>query len=178
MLPTFETTRLILKPRTIDDLDNCIEMDITPQVTEYIPGEWNGSHRHIAFLKERILKTYPKGLGYWSIFLKDNPTRFLGWIHLLPVQDDRQATEIGWRLMYSAWGNGYATEAARAIIAYTFKKTNFSRIVAYTHYANNRSIKMMDRLGFKYIADFMYDGKTPSLSYEIREKSIIESHQI
>lgn len=38
MLPTFETVRLILKPRTIDDLESCIEMDIAPQVTEYIPG--------------------------------------------------------------------------------------------------------------------------------------------
>ena len=42
MLPTFETVRLILKPRTIDDLESCIEMDIAPQVTEYKPGEWNG----------------------------------------------------------------------------------------------------------------------------------------
>lgn len=36
MLPTFETDRLILKPRTIDDLENCIKMDIDPKVTEYI----------------------------------------------------------------------------------------------------------------------------------------------
>lgn len=38
MLPAFETARLILKPRTIDDLENCVGMDINPQVTEYIPG--------------------------------------------------------------------------------------------------------------------------------------------
>lgn len=170
MLPIFETARLILKPRTIDDLENCVRMDINPQVTEYIPGKWDGSYGHIAFLKERILKSYPLGLGYWSIFLKDNPTDFLGWIHLLPVEDDGQATEIGWRLKHSAWGNGYATEAAQVIITSAFKIADFNRIVAYTHAANNRSIKMMNRLGLKYVADFIYDGKTPSLSYEIRRE--------
>ncbi len=68
MLPTFETSRLILKPRTINDLDNCVEMDMNPKVTEYIPGKWDGSCIHIDFLKERISKTDPLGLGYWSIF--------------------------------------------------------------------------------------------------------------
>ena len=133
MLPTFETVRLILKPRTIDDLESCIEMDIAPQVTEYIPGEWNGSYEHLTFLKERIL------------------------------------TEIGWRLKYSAWGNGYATEAAQVIIAHAFSIADFNRIVAYTHSANNRSIKMMNRLGLKYIDDLIYNGKTPSF-YEIRRE--------
>jgi len=170
MLPTFETVRLILKPRTIDDLESCIEMDIAPQATEYIPGEWNGSYEHLTFLKERILKSYPSGLGYWSIFSKENPINFLGWIHLLPVKDDRQATEIGWRLKYSAWGNGYATEAAQVIIAHAFSIADFNRIVAYTHSANNRSIKMMNRLGLKYIDDLIYNGKTPSLFYEIRRE--------
>lgn len=170
MLPTFETARLILKPRTIDDLESCMEMDIAPQVTEYIPGKWKGSCEHLTFLKERILKSYPTGLGYWSIFPKENPTDFLGWIHLLPVQNDRKATEIGWRLKYSAWGNGYATEAAQVIITHAFSIADFNRIVAYTHSANNRSIKMMNRLGLKYIADFIYNGKTPSLYYEIRRE--------
>ena len=109
-------------------------------------------------------------LGYWSIFSKENPINFLGWIHLLPVKDDRQATEIGWRLKYSAWGNGYATEAAQVIIAHAFSIADFNRIVAYTHSANNRSIKMMNRLGLKYIDDLIYNGKTPSLFYEIRRE--------
>lgn len=167
MLPTFETDRLILKPRTIDDLENCIKMDIDPKVTEYISGIWNGSHKHIAFLKERILESYPLGLGYWSIFLRDNPTDFIGWIHLLSVQDNMQAAEIGWRLKHLAWGNGYATEAARTIITHAFETADINQIVAHTHSANNRSKAVMKRLGFKYITDFIYKGKIPSSSYEV-----------
>lgn len=89
MLPTFETVRLILKPRTIDDLESCIEMDIAPQVTEYIPGEWNGSYEHLTFLKERILKSYPSGLGYWSIFSKEID----GFYHYF----SKKRTAIRWR---------------------------------------------------------------------------------
>lgn len=82
MLPKFETDRLILKPRTIDDLESCIKMDIDPKVTEYIPGEYNGSHKHIAFLKERILQSYPLGLGYWSIFQRIvQPILSVGYIY-------------------------------------------------------------------------------------------------
>lgn len=49
---TFDTPRLLLKPRTMDDLENCIKMDIHPLVTHYIPGIWDGSTKHITFLKE------------------------------------------------------------------------------------------------------------------------------
>nr|WP_303776829.1 GNAT family N-acetyltransferase [Bacteroides intestinalis] len=105
---------------------------MNPKVTEYIPGKWDGSCIHIDFLKERISKTDPLGLGYWSIFLKDNPDDFLGWIHLLPLQNDKQAAEIDWRLKHSVWGNGYATEAARMIVAYTFKTAVFDRLFSYT----------------------------------------------
>ncbi|WP_229058710.1 MULTISPECIES: GNAT family N-acetyltransferase [Parabacteroides] len=113
MLPTLKTTRLMLKPRTMNNFGSCLEMDKDTEVTEYIPGVWNGSEKHIAFLRERISKSYPLGLGYWSIFSKDDPTDFLGWVHLLPSPDDEGATEIGWRLKRSAWSNGYATEAAQ-----------------------------------------------------------------
>ena len=67
---TFETPRLLLKPRTMDDLENCIKMDVHPLVTHYIPGIWDGSTKHITFLKEKILFPYPTGLGYWSILDK------------------------------------------------------------------------------------------------------------
>ena len=120
--------------------------------------------------KRENFEILPLWLRILVYFSKENPINFLGWIHLLPVKDDRQATEIGWRLKYSAWGNGYATEAAQVIIAHAFSIADFNRIVAYTHSANNRSIKMMNRLGLKYIDDLIYNGKTPSLFYEIRRE--------
>lgn len=167
MVQIIETNRLILKPRTMDNLRQCVEMDVDSEVTKYIPGVWDGSSKHIALLEERITTSYPSGFGYWSIFPKDNPLNFLGWVHLLPIQDNNIIAEIGWRLKRSTWGEGYAIESARAILTYAFEIIGLERVVAYTHAENIRSKKMMKRLEFKYITDFVYNGGIPSSSYEI-----------
>ena len=122
------------------------------------------------FFKRENLAILSFGLGILVYFSKNSPTDFIGWIHLLPVQDKIQAVEIGWRLKYLTCGNGYATEAAREIITYAFKIADFNQIVAYTHSDNKRSKEVMKRLGFRYISDFIYNGKIPSSSYEISKK--------
>ena len=48
MLPTLETDRLILMPRTTEHLEECLEMDKDPEVTKYILGVWDGGQEHIA----------------------------------------------------------------------------------------------------------------------------------
>lgn len=167
MLPILETDRLILRPRAMDDLGSCVDMDKDPEVTEYLPGVWDGGPEHMAFLEERITKSYPAGLGYWSVFPKDNPSDFLGWVHLLPAEEDERTTDIGWRFRRSAWGKGYATEAAKIILDYAFETIGSGRVTASTLSTNDRSKRMMDRLGMRYVADFMYDGRLPSSSYRI-----------
>ena len=169
MQQEFGTERLILKPRVLSDFGKCVEMDMDTEVTKYIPGVYDGSEKHLSFLRERILQSYGEGLGYWSIFLRNTPVDFLGWVHLLSLPDDKQAAEIGWRLKRSAWGKGYATEAARVILVHAFETVGSDRVVACTHTDNNRSKRVMERLGFDYITDFIYDGKIPSSLYEMKE---------
>lgn len=171
MLPTFETDRLILWPRTMDDLEACVTMDTNPEVMRYIPAAWDSPEGHRAFLRERISRAYPPELGYWSIFPKDDPADFLGWVHLLPVEGDAQTTEIGWRLKRLAWGKGYATEAAQTILAHAFETVGSMRVIAETHASNVRSKNMMQRLGLTHIADFMYGGNLPSSAYEITKEN-------
>lgn len=174
MSQILETDRLILKPRTMGDLRQCVEMDIDPEVTKYIPGIWDGSCQHIAFLEEKIQKSYPLGLGYWSIFPKDNPNDFLGWVHLLPLKEDKRTVEIGWRLKRVAWAEGYATEAARTMLTYVFETIGIERVVAYTHVDNIRSKKVIERLRFRHVTDFIYGSGIPSSSYEIKMNECIK----
>ena len=172
MLPTMITDRLILQPRTMDDLDECVKMDKDPEVTEYIPGVWDGSEKHIIFLKDRIRKPYPKGLGYWSVFSKDEPTCFLGWVHLLSSPDDECITEIGWRLKRSAGGYGYATEAARAVLTYAFEIILSEQVIAVTHTDNMRSKKVMERIDMRYVSEFIYEDSIPSVLYKSSVKGM------
>jgi RimJ/RimL family protein N-acetyltransferase len=57
------------------------------------------------------------------------------------------ATEVGWWLPYAQWGNGYATEGARAALDYAFGTLGRSEIVAMTTPVNLRSQRVMQRLG-------------------------------
>ncbi len=149
------------------DFEMCMEMDNDPEVTRYLPKMWNTPEEHAALLKEWIVRSHSAGLGYWSVFPKDRPEDFLGWVHLLPVEDDDNATEIGWRFKRPAWGKGYATEAAGAVLRYAFEAVGSRRVVAATHSENDRSKRVIERLGLKYVADFIYGGKIPSSFYEI-----------
>jgi RimJ/RimL family protein N-acetyltransferase len=55
--------------------------------------------------------------------------------------------EVGWRLARAHWGKGYATEAARAALAFGFEQVGLNEIVSFTVPANTRSIAVMERLG-------------------------------
>jgi RimJ/RimL family protein N-acetyltransferase len=57
------------------------------------------------------------------------------------------AVEIGWRLARSAWGKGYATEAARAALDFGFEEVGLAEVVSFTVPANRRSRAVMERIG-------------------------------
>jgi len=57
------------------------------------------------------------------------------------------AVEVGWRLARGAWGNGYATEAGRAVLDFGFERAGLEEIVSFTSVANQRSRAVMERLG-------------------------------
>lgn len=177
MQQQIETERLILKPSSINDIEKYLEMDMDPEVTQYIPGVWDGSETHISFLKESILWPYDEGLGYWSIFPKNNPSLFLGWIILAPYDTDEADIEIGWRLNRFAWGKGYATEAARAIVTYAFKTVGLEYVYAYIDLENKRSIRVANKLGFSLLSNFIYDG-VPCDAYRITRQEYVQSENI
>ncbi len=155
MLQTFETDRLILRERTLEDLENCIEMDQDLEVVKYIPeivelinGPVSSYNKHRVFVKNRIEAVYPEGLGYWTIETK-GLGEFIGWILLIPIDNIGPDIEIGWRLKQIHWGKGYATEAARVILQYAFNSVELEKIVADIHYLNQGSIRVAEKLGFK-----------------------------
>lgn len=145
--PSFTTQRLLLRPRTLADTDACIAMDRDPEVTRFIPGPWDDEAAHRAFINERTRGPYPAGLGYWSLFRRDAPDDFLGWVLLIPADASGREVEIGWRLKRNAWGQGLATEAAIPLIAHGFKTAGLERIVADIAPANTASIKVAEKLG-------------------------------
>lgn len=147
--PHFETERLLLKPRTLADFDASYAMDLQPGVLDHIPGPWHDPQAHKAFIRQRIEQHYGDGLGYWSIMHQDAPADFLGWVLLIPEDAIGPDIEIGWRLQTHAWGRGYATEAARALLHHAFVSLTLSRVIADIAPANQASKAVARKIGLR-----------------------------
>ncbi|MBO2453755.1 GNAT family N-acetyltransferase [Actinomadura barringtoniae] len=89
-----------------------------------------------------------RGYGWWAVEVQAT-REFIGFAGLDQVDDDMPFTgvEIGWRLARSAWGRGYATEAALATLAYGFDALELPEILAVTTATNLRSQAVMRRIG-------------------------------
>ena len=78
---------------------------------------------------------------------------FAGFVGLWPATFDAHftpATEVGWRLAPACWGQGYATEAARAATADGFERLGLAEIVSFTAAINQRSRRVMEKLGMTH----------------------------
>ena len=96
------------------------------------------------------------GFCFWTLERKADEA-FLGYCGLkrtnlpdTPVEND---VEIGWRLREDAWGQGYATEAATAVLDWAWANLNAPRIVSFTIPANRSSQRVMRRIGMRRRGD-------------------------
>ena len=95
------------------------------------------------------------GIGF-AVAERRSDGAFLGMVGLAVVHFTTMdspldgAVEVGWRLAREHWGQGYATEAARAWLAYGFETMDLAEIIAFTAPANQRSQAVMRRLGMRH----------------------------
>ncbi len=147
-----ETDRLILRAWQDTDLKPFAEMNADQEVMTYFPKtlDMEESAELIAKMRER---TIVNGFGFMPVEEKGSG-RFVGFVGLnrpvfaTPVGFE-PCIEIGWRLARWAWGKGYASEAARAWLGFGFETISLEEIVAFTVVSNERSLKVMRRLGMR-----------------------------
>ena len=121
MAPTLETERLLIRPWRDDDVEPWIAMGLDARVMEFFPSVYTRVEAAAAATRMRQ-RLEQNGYGWWVVEVK-NGTPFAGVIALQDVPFDAHFTpalEVGWRLGYDHWGAGYASEGARAALAYAF----------------------------------------------------------
>lgn len=148
------TRRLLLRPWHDDDFEPLVSMGQDPCVMEFFPSLM--SREDTAAMWKRIqLHHETHGFGYWAVELPD-VARFAGFIGLAVPRFEAHFTpcvEIGWRLMPEHWGQGLASEGARAALDFGFQQQRLSEIVAMTAVSNIRSRRVMERLGMTHNSD-------------------------
>lgn len=153
-----ETARLRLRRFTKDDVDHLVTLDSDPEVMRYVTyGATTPRSTYEDVILPRWLQVYEQSplLGYWAAENSADGS-FVGWFHLRPDRFDAGEQELGYRFARSAWGRGYATEGARALIAHGFTKVSAPKICARTLAANVRSRRVMEKCGLDFEQDFVY----------------------
>ena len=149
MAVELRTSRLLLRPWRDEDIAAFVEMSSDPLVMEYLlPLSERGLSAE-AWVARARAHWEEHGFGQWVVELP-GAASFIGVVGLGVVSYQAPftpAVEVAWRLARPYWGQGYATEAARAALDYGFSKLGLSEIVALTVPANQRSRRVMEHLG-------------------------------
>ncbi len=142
------TNRLILRRWQPADRDAFARLNADPRVMEFYPSVLTRAESDAG--ADRIERHFEeRGFGLWAVELPD-VAPFIGFVGLQVPRFAAHFTpcvEIGWRLDPEFWGRGYATEGARAALAFGFEILQLDEIVAMTVPANRRSRAVMERLG-------------------------------
>lgn len=142
------TPRLRLRQWRESDHAPFAALNVDPEVTRYLRGPLDRCASDA--LIGRIEAGFGQhGFGLWAVEIRSSG-EFVGFTGLAWQTFEAPftpAVEVGWRLARSAWGQGFATEAARASVEFGFARSGLQEIVSMTTRTNDRSRAVMRRLG-------------------------------
>lgn len=153
----FTTDRLIFREWEERDKVAFRLMNQDPRVMEFFPSILTDEESDL-FCKRIIEEFQNEGYGLYAVENKHN-NEFIGFIGFHKATFDAPFTpcvEIGWRLKYEAWGNGYATEGAKACLKHGFEELGFDKVYSFTAKVNQRSENVMKKIGMKKVGEFLH----------------------
>lgn len=149
----FQTHRLQIRQLALSDLDAMHEMQGNPRVMRYTSGRAMSREEVEAELRQLIDHYSRPGNTFWvwAVERKEDG-RFAGTCAL--ILNDKQETEIGYRLPEHYWGNGYGVEIAKGLSSYALKEKGHDKLVAYVYEDHAASWKVLDRAGYRLVKKF------------------------
>jgi RimJ/RimL family protein N-acetyltransferase len=158
-MKTLTTSRLVLRPFTIEDVPVQYEMNLDPEVSRYTgDGGVVGIDEIERRIKDHVLRDYRvHGFGRMAVVLKetDEVIGFCG----LKYLSDLEEVDLGYRFVQRHWGKGIATEAGQAILDYGWSDLGLKRVIAWVLPENEGSVRVLDKLGFHFEKALLEDGQ-------------------
>lgn len=142
-----ETDRLILRQFKEEDAHAFFELNSDPEVIRYTGDE---AFENLQAARAFILAYEPykrDGFGRWAVELKAT-NEFVGFCGLRLLESGE--VDLGFRFHRKHWGQGYATESAKACLSYGFNKLNLKRIIGRAALENKASIAVLEKIGMSY----------------------------
>lgn len=175
----FNTTRLAIRQVTPADRDDLVSLEASPEVMLYLNGGRPVPEEgltHSDFLT-------PRGTEAEVLAAHESATgRFVGWFCIFDegVHKGLHTAELGYRLSRWAWGQGFATEGAKTLIAAAFDQWGFDCVQAQTMTVNLRSRRVLEKAGFHHMGTVFPDFPDPvpgqeqgEVIYEIRRGIVV-----
>ncbi|MEM7284927.1 MAG: GNAT family N-acetyltransferase [Actinomycetota bacterium] len=144
------TERLVLRQWRSTDHEPFAALNADPVVMEHFPSPLDRAASDALIAREQA-RIDERGWGLWAVEVVATG-RFVGFVGLAEEDfgfDWTPAVEIGWRLARAAWGHGYATEAAAAVLAFAFEELGLAELVSFTATTNAPSQAVMQRIGLR-----------------------------
>jgi len=157
--PTLLTPRLNLRRWTQRDRGTFARINVDPEVMEYRFAPLS-RRQSDALIDQQEASFSIRGFGLWAVERRYD-RRLLGFTGLGTSEFDAPicpAVDIGWQLARDAWGYGYATEGARAVLTFAFHELGLAEVVSHTTRLNTRSRAVMSRLGMTHNPTDDFDG--------------------
>lgn len=143
-----ETERLVLRPLTKKDVDVIFALRSDAEMMRFIrePQKTRREAENWIKLVSSLWKS--DNIGFFAVIEKQSK-EFIGWCGLWRLKETGE-TEVGYAVAQKFWRRGFATEAAEVCLHYGFNELNLKKIVAVTRPENERSRRVMERLGMRF----------------------------
>lgn len=155
------TERLSLRRLRADDLDAVALLLEQPELWAYENDRGLTRDESQAFLDRQLDLWSDHGFGGYAVRVGDLLIGIAGLAVPTIRHESLAAVTIGWRFAPTYWGHGYATEAAKALLAEAFTMTD--RVSCVTSAENVRSLRLAERLGMQKIAEVQVEGSTAAI---------------
>jgi [ribosomal protein S5]-alanine N-acetyltransferase len=146
--PTLHTARLRLRPFIDADAGDLFALHSSAHVLRYWDAPpWSEPARAERFIAA-CRQMADEGSGTRLAIDRGSDGTFIGWCGLTRWNPDFRSASMGYCYDSAAWGHGYATEAARAVLQWAFDSLPLNRVQAETDTRNAASARVLEKLGF------------------------------